>query len=189
MGPAEAARFSEKGNRIMAKIEQFPVPVIAAINGCALGGGLELALAADFIYASSLAKIGFPEVTLGLVPGFGGIQRLCDRVGAGKAKELIYTGRVVDAHRALEMGIVNCVFGPDELLSRAMETAAAIAGAGRHAVRNAKEQANRRLGRSNESAASEVESFGRLFLRNEPIEGLTAFLEKRKPRWTLEETE
>jgi enoyl-CoA hydratase len=189
MGPAEATRFSEKGSRLMAVVEKFPVPVIAAINGYALGGGFELALAADFIYASSLAKIGLPEVTLGIVPGFGGIQRLCARVGSAKAKELIYTGHVVDAHRAFEMGIVNAVFEPDELLPRAMETAAAIAAAGRMAVRNAKQHANQILGGSHESAPSEAESFGLLFSGKEPIEGLKAFLEKRKPRWTPEEIE
>ncbi len=189
MRTAEATRFSEKGNKLMAEIEQFPIPVIAAINGYALGGGLELALAADFIYASSIAKVGLPEVTLGIVPGFGGIQRLSARIGSARAKELIYTGRVVDAHLALEMGIVNRVFEPDELIPRTMETATAIAAAGRRAVRSAKEQANRRLQSNNASALSDAESFGLLFSWREPTDGMTAFLEKRKPTWTPEETE
>jgi enoyl-CoA hydratase len=189
MGPSEATRFSEKGNRLMAAIEQFPIPVLAAINGHALGGGLELALSADFIYASSIAKIGLPEVTLGIVPGFGGVQRLSARIGSARAKELIYTGRVVDARCALEMGIVNCVFEPDELLPRSMETATAIAVAGRRAVRSAKEQANRRLQNNTASPVSDAESFGLLFSGYEPIEGMRAFLEKRKPQWTTKETE
>jgi enoyl-CoA hydratase len=183
MGPLEAKEFSDKGSKLMAEIERFPLPVIVAMNGYALGGGLELALAADFIYASSDARVGFPEVTLGLLPGFGGITRLSRRIGFSKAKELIFTGRVLDARAALDAGVIDQVFSPSELMPAVMETVAAIASAGRWAVRGAKELAGRLIQHDSSHFVHEAESFGALFSRDEPIEGMKAFLEKRKPNW------
>ena len=118
----EGHQFGLKGQRVMQLIGRMTKPVIAAVNGYALGGGLELALACDFIYASTRAKVGFPEVTLGIMPGFGGTQNLSRLIGPNRAKELIYTGRMLSAEKALAWGIVNEVFAPEELLDKARET-------------------------------------------------------------------
>lgn len=184
MGPGEASRFSDLGNRLMSKIEACPVPVIAAVNGHAIGGGLEVALAADFIFASANAKMGLPEVTLGLMPGFGGIRRLCARIGTARAKELVYTGRLVTSQEAFDLGIVNRVVPPEELMARSLSTAAQIGAAGRHAIRAAKKHADAcMLLEASPVAAEEAERFGSLFERDEAHEGLNAFIEKRKPSW------
>ena len=184
MGQAEAERFSAEGNALMRLIECFPVPVIAAVNGYALGGGFELALCADFIYASSAAKLGFPEVTLGIIPGFGGAPRLAARIGAARASELLSTGRLIGADEAQRIGIVNQVFEPAGLLEAALQTAALMCKAGPHALREVKNHL-RECARLDSEAAAAVESrrFGRLFGHEEAREGLQAFLAKRPPRW------
>ncbi|MGD0724264.1 MAG: enoyl-CoA hydratase/isomerase family protein [Spirochaetia bacterium] len=187
MEPREASRFSDLGNRLMSAIEACPVPVIAAVNGYAIGGGLEVALATDFIYASANAKMGLPEVTLGIMPGFGGVRRLCARIGTARAKELVYTGRLVTAQEALDLGIVNRVVLSGELMVQSMQTAALIGEAGPRAIRAAKRHANAcMLVEAAQGAAKEAESFGGLFGDDESREGLLAFLEKRKPAWAKE---
>jgi enoyl-CoA hydratase len=188
MSPEEASRFSAQGNRLMNEIERLPVPVIAAVNGYALGGGFEIALAADFMYAAAGAKMGLPEVTLGIIPGFGGVRRLCWRIGTARAKELVYTGRQVTAEEAFELGIVNRVAPPGGLLELAMQTAAALGNAGRQAIRAAKRHSNECMLLNAEAAAAiEAERFGALFAGIEPAEGMTALLEKRKPAWARKE--
>ena len=125
MGPEQARRFSDLGRRLADRVEGLPVPVIAAVNGFALGGGLELALLCDFMLASSNAKLGQPEVNVGVLPGFGGTQRLGRRIGVGPARQLLYTGELVGAEEARALGLVNEVTAPPELLPRAR----ALAGA------------------------------------------------------------
>jgi enoyl-CoA hydratase len=188
MSPQEAALFSARGNKLMVLIERLPVPVIAAVNGYALGGGFEIALAADFIYASSGARMGLPEVSLGIIPGFGGLRRLCQRIGTARAKELVYTARQVTAQEAFELGIVNRVVAPEHLLSETLETAAAMGNAGPQALRAAKRHACECLLLDPEqAAAAEAERFGELFAGSEPVEGMTALLEKREPTWARKE--
>ena len=162
----------------------MPKPTIAAINGFALGGGCELALACDLRYASSRAKLGQPEINLGIVPGWGGTQRLARVCGVGVAKELIFTGRTVDAEEALRIGLVNAVFEPDELLATARETAGAARGQepGRARARKAALQPRARR-RPCRRARAEVDGFGELFAGEDAKEGLTAFVEKREPRF------
>ncbi|MEO8875788.1 MAG: enoyl-CoA hydratase-related protein, partial [Polyangiaceae bacterium] len=124
---AEAYRFAEVGHAVGNAIENAHFPVIAAVNGFALGGGCELALSCDFIYASDTAKFGQPEVNLGVIPGFGGTQRLARRVGIGRARELCYTGDIIGAEEALRIGLANAVVPHAELLNKAHETAKKIA--------------------------------------------------------------
>lgn len=178
----EARALSENGHRAGRALEEAPFPVIAAVNGFALGGGCELALACDFIYASDRARFGQPEVTLGLVPGFGGTQRLARRVGIGYARELVYTGAVIDAERARAIGLVNEVVPHAELLERVKKVALVIAGRAPLAVAAAK----RLMLRGTETdltAASEleVEAFGALFATRDAREGTSAFVNKRPP--------
>lgn len=184
MDSLKASAFSELGNRLMDAIESYPVPVIAAVNGYAIGGGFEVALSADFIVASSGAKMGLPEVTLGLMPGFGGIGRLCSRIGVAKAKELLFTGALVAAQEALELGIVNRVFPPEELMFGAMRLASLIGAAGPRAIRAAKRQATAWMReRGGSDMSEEASGFGDLFAHDESREGLNAFIGKRKPGW------
>jgi enoyl-CoA hydratase len=184
MGKAEAERFSAEGNALMRLIECFPVPVIAAVNGYALGGGFELALCADFIYASTAAKLGFPEVTLGIIPGFGGVPRLAARIGAARASELLFTGRLIGADEALRAGVVNQVFEPAALLEAALQAAALMAKAGPRALKEAKKHLRESARLDAEAAAAlEARRFGQLFAAEEAREGLEAFLGKRPPQW------
>jgi enoyl-CoA hydratase len=151
------------------------------VNGYALGGGLELALACDFIYASAKAKLGFPEVTLGIIPGFGGTQNLARRIGSAKANELIFTGKIIDAAQAQAWGIVNQLFAPEELMPKAMETAAAIAAVGTLGVSYAKNAIANGLNMSKEDGFRyEASLFGVLFATEDQKEGMAAFVEKRK---------
>ena len=182
MSEAEGREFGALGHRVFDAIERLACPVIAAVNGFALGGGCELALSCDFIYASSKAKFGQPEVNLGIIPGFGGTQRLPRRVGPALARELIYTGKMIDAAEALRIGLANAVFEPDELLDAAMKTAAEVAGKGPLAVAAAKrlirEGMDGPLPRGNEL---ELGAFGECFGTEDQSEGMSAFLEKRAP--------
>jgi enoyl-CoA hydratase len=178
--PSEAKRFADAGHRLGALIEAAPFPVLAAVNGFALGGGCELALACDLIYASDKAKLGQPEVKLGVIPGFGGTQRLARRVGLAKARELIYTGDMIGADEALRIGLVNAVFPAAELLDRVREIAGKIAQQGPLAIASAK----RVLLRGEDAdlvGANELEaaSFAALFGSDDQREGMAAFLEKR----------
>src|SRR5271169_4527768 len=130
MSAVDGLDFSRLGHRVMESFEDLPIPVIAAVNGFALGGGLELALACDLIIASDKARFGQPEVNLGVIPGFGGTQRLARRVGLGRARELCYSGDMIGADEALRIGLVNAVVPHAELMDRARATAKKIAGKG-----------------------------------------------------------
>lgn len=177
----EGHQFGLLGQRVMLLIEKMTKPVIAAVNGYALGGGLELALACDFIYASEKAKFGFPEVTLGILPGFGGTQNLARLIGENRANELIFTGKMIDAAKAHAWGIANEVFAPEELLPRALETAVAIAKVGPLGVSYAKNAIANGLNMSKEDGFRyEASLFGVLFSTGDQKEGMGAFVEKRK---------
>jgi enoyl-CoA hydratase len=177
----EAKRLADAGHALGALIESAPFPVIAAVNGFALGGGCELALACDFILAADTAKLGQPEVNLGVIPGFGGTQRLVRRVGAARARELIYTGDLINADQALAMGLVNTVVPGAELLLRARDVALKIASRGPVAVAAAKRVILR--GESLDLPAAcelEVQAFSALFGTEDQKIGMKAFLETGK---------
>ena len=158
--------------------------MIAALNGFALGGGLELALSADLIYASEKAKLGLPEVGLGLVPGFGGTQRLSRLVGPHVARELVFTGKMIDAQKAKEYGIVLEVFSPDDLLDEVIKIAKTIAAKGPSAVRSAKKVMYAGIEQPLEDALlSEQRVFQQLFQSEEPRQGMQAHLERRDPEF------
>jgi enoyl-CoA hydratase len=185
LDPMQAHRFALKGQSVLLALEKMKKPVIAAVNGYALGGGLELALACDFIYASANAKLGQPEVLLGIIPGFGGTQNLSRLIGPARAKELIYSGRTITAEKALAWGIVNEMFPPEDLLPKAMETAAAIARVGLVAVGLAKDAIANGLNMAKEDALRyEASLFGVLFATDDQREGMAAFVEKRKANFS-----
>ena len=178
-----AKEWGALGHEAGRLLETMPKPTIAAVNGFALGGGCELALACDLRYAASGAKLGQPEVNLGIIPGWGGTQRLARVCGLGIAKELIFTGRLVAADEAARIGLVNGVHDP--VLDKARETAALLAAKSPVALRAMKELANRALGGDHEdNLAAEGETFGELFSRADAREGLTAFVEKRDPKFS-----
>jgi len=173
--------FSELGHRVFEAIGRLPQPVIAAVDGFALGGGLELALACDLIYASDTSRFGQPEVNLGVIPGFGGTQRLSRLVGPAKARELIFTGDIIKADEALRLGLVQQVFPKDELMDRVRERAALIASKAPLAISQAKRAINLGFDLALErSCELEQQAFGLLFGTEDRSEGMTAFLEKRK---------
>jgi len=183
--PIEARNFARLGQKIFSAIENMPQVVIAAVNGFALGGGCELAMACDIRLASTKAKFGQPEVSLGIIPGFAGTQRLPRLIGKGLAKELIYTGDMIDAQEAYRIGLVNKVYEPEDLLNKAREMAHKIISRGPNAVSFAKLAINTGLNMDDESAYKyEAEVFGLCFTTEEQKEGMTAFLEKRKPEFT-----
>jgi len=184
LSPSEAKDFGALGSRVFRTIELMPMPVIAAVNGFCLGGGCEMALSADIRIASSKAKFGQPEVGLGITPGFSGTQRLPRTIGVGKAKELIYTGRVIKADEALAIGLVNQVVEPEELINTALELAQEIASQSPNAVRLSKEAINRGLQSDIDTGiAAENTLFGLAFAHPNQQEGMSAFLEKRKPQF------
>lgn len=181
---AEGKFFGRLGATIFRKIELLEKPVIAAVNGFALGGGCELAMACDIRIASSKAKFGQPEVGLGITPGFSGTQRLPRLVGVGKAKELIYTAAVINAEEAYRIGLVNAVVAPEELMNKAFEMAAAIAAKAQLAVRYSKEAINRGIETDIETGIDiETSLFGMCFATTDQKEGMEAFLQKRKPEF------
>jgi len=185
MDADRARHFGALGQRVMDVISALPVPVVAAVNGFALGGGCELALACDFIYASENAKFGLPEVSLGILPGFGGTQRLTRLLGRARAKELIFTGDMIDAAKAKEIGLVLDVVPLPELLGHARAALERIAKKGPLAIRRAKEAIDR--GADLELAdglAIEREVFSDLFASADRREGMKAFLERRPPVFT-----
>lgn len=185
MTAAEGKAFGRLGADVFRKIELLPQPVIAAVNGFALGGGCELAMACDIRIASAKAKFGQPEVGLGITPGFSGTQRLPRLVGLGKAKELIYTAAVIPAEEALRIGLVNKVVAPEALMDEALALAATIASKARLAVRYAKEAINRGIETDIETGiAVEASLFGLCFATADQKEGMAAFLQKRKPDFT-----
>jgi enoyl-CoA hydratase len=179
MTPLQAQAFAEMGGALAHSIETSEKPWIAAVNGFALGGGCELALACDFVYASDKAKFGQPEVKLGIIPGFGGTQRLARRVGIAKAKELCMTGDMIDAAEALRIGLADAVWPGAELLARARDVAGRIAANGPLAVAEVKRLVQ--LGQSttlDHAIALEQQSFGLLFSTADQREGMSAFLAK-----------
>jgi enoyl-CoA hydratase len=180
-----AKAWGELGHEAANLLETMHQPTIAAINGFALGGGCELALACDLRYASSKAKLGQPEINLGIIPGWGGTQRLARATTLGFAKELILTGRTVDADEALERGLVNGVTEPEDLMPRVLELADQLAAKSPLTLEAAKEAVNRSLaGEHAENLEREADRFGELFASEDAKEGLTAFAEKREPRFT-----
>ena len=182
MSVVEAKAFADLGHALGERIEQAHFPVIGAVNGFALGGGCELALACDFIYASEKAKFGQPEVKLGVIPGFGGTQRLLRRVGNAMARELVMTGAMIDAQEALRIGLVNKVFAPEQLLEAARNTARTIAAMGPLAIAEAKKVMREGEGRLLKDAnALEIEGFAGCFETEDQKEGMQAFLERRSP--------
>ena len=180
----EAKEWGALGHEAGRLLETMPKPTIAAVNGFALGGGCELALACDLRYAARTAKLGQPEINLGIIPGWGGTQRLARATTLGYAKELILTGRVVDADEAERHGLVNAVFEPADLLAKTMEVATLLASKGLVALAAAKAACNRALqGGHAENLEAEVTSFGKLFATEDAKEGMTAFVEKREPNF------
>jgi enoyl-CoA hydratase len=181
----EGQAFSEYGQRTFDRIEAMPFPVIAAINGFALGGGCELAMSCDFRIASTKAKFGQPEVNLGLIPGYAGTQRMARLIGKADAMYLLMTADMINADEALRLKLVQKVFEPDVLMDEVMKIAKNIASKGPQAVRKVKEVTRMGLNVSfSEGADLEAKQFGTLFGEgSEGKEGMTAFLEKRKPNW------
>jgi len=182
--PQQARYFAKLGQKVLSKIERIPQPVIAAVNGFALGGGCELAMACDFRIASTKAKFGQPEVGLGVTAGFGGTQRLPRLVGKGMAAELLYTGDMIDAQEALRIGLVNKVVEPEKLLNTALELGEKITSRGKLAVFYSKAALNEGLNMDLERAlAYEAEMFALCFTTSDQKEGMDAFLNKRKPEF------
>lgn len=180
----QAEAFAERGGRLGALIERSSMPYIAAVNGFALGGGCEVAMACDFIYASTKAKFGQPEVKLGVIPGFGGTQRLARRVGVAKAKELLFTGDMIGAEEALRIGLVDKVVEPEKLKDEVTQVAKRISGNGPIAVGECKKLVQ--FGQSMDLDAAlmfEAKSFGALFASADQTEGMAAFLEKRAAKF------
>lgn len=184
LNPLQARHFAELGQEVFFKLEHLPQPVIACVNGFALGGGCEIAMACDFIYASEKARFGQPEVNLGLIPGFGGTQRLARMVGRAKAKELCMTGEAIDAQQARELGLVAKVFPTEQLLDETLKAAKLLAGKAPGVLRSIKQVINRGLDVDLKTGcAIEAEAFGLCFASQDAQEGVSAFLEKRKPNF------
>tara|TARA_B110000305_G_scaffold48048_1_gene51537 strand:- start:2008 stop:2781 length:774 start_codon:yes stop_codon:yes gene_type:complete len=188
----EFAQFSKEEGKNLAKdgqnklfdfIENFPKPIIAAINGFALGGGLELAMSCHIRLASNNAKMGLPEVSLGVIPGYGGTQRLAQLVGKGKAFEMITTGRMIDANEALNYRLVNNVVEANNLIPKCEEMALQIAKNSPNAISAAIKSINAGFNSSIDGFEVEIDSFGSCFETEDFVEGTNAFLEKRKPNF------
>ena len=183
----QGKEFGGLGAQVFRRIELLPIPVIAAVNGFALGGGCELAMACDIRIASSKAKFGQPEVGLGIIPGFSGTYRLPKLIGQGYAKEMIYTGKVIRADEALRIGLVNAVYEPEELMGKAMEMAAMMLKNAAIAIRLAKQSINEGYDLDADAAiALENKLFGQCFATKDQKEGMDAFLNKRPAAFTGE---
>ena len=180
---AGGRKWGQRGSALMRRIEKLEIPTIAAVNGFALGGGCELAMACDIRLASEKAKFGQPEVGLGITPGFSGTQRLPRRVGIGKAKELIFSGKMIDAQQAKEIGLVNAVYAPEELLNGAVAMAKSFTANAPIAVKYAKACIDRGMQMDiDDGIALENELFAMCFATADQKEGMSAFLEKRKEK-------
>lgn len=176
----QGQEFGRLGAQVFRAIETLPIPVIAAVNGFALGGGCEIAMACDVRIASSKAKFGQPEVGLGIIPGFSGTYRLPKLVGQGYAKEMIYTGKAIRADEALRIGLVNAVYEPEELMDKVMETAQKIVANAPLAISHAKRCINESYDLIADDAIElENVAFGKCFATDDQKEGMAAFLEKR----------
>lgn len=181
----KGAQFSFRGQSIFRRLETLKIPVIAAVNGFCLGGGLELALSCDFIYASEKAKLGLPEVGLGLIPGFGGTVRLARVVGVNQAREMILSGQMLSAAEAMQIGLVNKVLPAEDLLDKVHETVVSIISKGPGAVSIAKKTIMTTYDQDiEEGLQTEASHFGDLFKLNDTKEGLSAFIEKRKANFS-----
>lgn len=184
MDVREAHDFSALGQETLNMIESIGKPVIAVVNGYALGGGLEVAMACDIILASEKARFGQPEVKLGVIPGFGGTQRLVRRVGAHLAKEIIFSGQQFDAQRALAIGLVNAVHPPEQLMDAAVKMMKAIMANGPVAIELAKSAINNGADLTLESGMIiERDAFAQCFATDDQQEGMKAFIEKRDPKF------
>jgi enoyl-CoA hydratase len=184
LDPLTAREFAQAGFDLGLKLEGLPIPVIAAVNGYALGGGCELAMACDIIYAADTARFGQPEINLGIMPGFGGTQRLARLVGKGLAKEICLTGRMLDAAEAKAAGLVARVFPAETLMAEAFKVARNLAEKGRVALRGIKQSIDRGFDLDLHSACVlEMDAFALCFASPDAFEGATAFLEKRKPKF------
>lgn len=185
MSPLEGKKFAALGLGVARGLEELPIPVIAAVNGFALGGGIELALACDLIVAADTAKFGQPEINLGVIPGFGGTQRLARRIGLPLARELIYTGDMIDAETALRYGLVNRVVPVAACLDEAKTLARTLAGKPPVAIRQAKAAINAGSDMDLQNGCRfETEAFALSFSTADKAEGMSAFLEKRAPKFT-----
>ncbi len=180
----QAKHFATLGHKVLGVIESHPKPVIAAINGFALGGGCEIAISCDMRFASDNAKFGQPEVNLGVIPGFGGTQRLPRLIGKGLANELILSGEIIDAEEALRIGLVNKVYPQAELMQKCLDLAEKIGSRGPLAVRLCKESVNNGMEMDLGRACNyELDLFALCFASPEQKEGMSAFLEKRPPKF------
>lgn len=182
MNPLQAYKFAEKGQNVFFRLEQLPKPVIACVNGFALGGGCELAMSCDFIYASEKAKFGQPEINLGIIPGFGGTQRLARLVGRAKAKELCMTGEMISAEEAKNIGLVAKIFPAESLFDETLKVASALAQKSQVALRAIKKVIDEGISSDLGSGCLlEANAFALTFASEDAREGVKAFLEKRKP--------
>jgi len=180
----QAKIFSAQGQHAINKLQNLSIPVIAAVNGYALGGGTEIALASDFIYASENAVFGLPEITLGIIPGFGGTQRLARLIGLNRAKEMIFTGKMIKADEAQTIGMVNKVCSPDKLWEEVVKTAKIIAGKGAVSLRAAKQVINNGVNTDLTTGCQmEADAFALCMASEDAYEGTHAFLEKRSPEF------
>jgi enoyl-CoA hydratase len=183
--PLQGKLFGKLGQTAIGELQQLSKPVIAAVNGFALGGGCEIALACDFIYASENAMFGLPEINLGLIPGFGGTQRLARAVGPNLAKEMIFTGKMITAADALKIGLANQVSSPESLMEEVLKTARMIASKGKVALRAAKHAINNGLNVDLVSGcAIELDAFALCMASQDAKEGTAAFIEKRRANFT-----
>lgn len=184
LNESDGFTFGKLGAQVFRKIETLPIPVIAAVNGFALGGGCELAMACDIRIASNKAKFGQPEVGLGIIPGFSGTYRLAKLVGMGYAKEMIYTGKPIRADEALRIGLVNAIYEPEQLMEEAMNLANRMVVNAPIAVRYAKKCINEEYDlAADEAIAFENMMFGKCFATLDQKEGMTAFMNKAKPNF------
>ena len=180
----QAKQFARQGQLVINKIAALPIPAIAAVNGYALGGGTEMALVCDFIYASDNANFGLPEINLGIMPGFGGTQRLARLIGPNQAKEMIYTGKMISADEAKDVGLVNKVCPVENLMDEAMSTARVIKTKGKVSLRAAKQAINNGLNTDLGTGLHiEQDAFAICMANEDAKEGTKAFLEKRKPEF------
>ncbi|MFH1481131.1 MAG: enoyl-CoA hydratase-related protein [Pseudomonadota bacterium] len=187
--PLQCLEFARDGWELFFRLERLPIPVIACVNGFALGGGNELAMACDFIYASENARFGQPEINLGVTPGFGGGQRLCKLVGKPMAKEICMTGAIISAKEAKEIGLVNKVFPPEKLWEETMKTAKVLASKGKVSIRAMKEGIDRGFDVDiREGYFIAADAFAISMASPDGKEGFSAFLEKRKPHFKGELT-
>ncbi len=186
----KAKIFAETGHGLINRLQELPIPVIAAVNGFALGGGCEIVIGCDFIYAAENAMFGLPEINLGIIPGFGGTQRLPRLIGKNMAKEMIFTGKMISAAEAHAVGWVNTVCPQDELMAEVMKTAATIASKGKASLRAAKQAINSGMDVDLKTGCRiEIDAFAICLSSPDAKEGTLAFLEKRKANFkgTLQE--